>query len=75
MLEDVAADPTSVINRKITLNDLPAFMEYLSVSDDDKEFVENICGQLTVLLSEDKYVKEGLNFKELMDVLRGVHFM
>ena len=75
MLEDIAADPTSVINRKITLNDLPAFMEYLSVSDDDKEFVENICGQLTVLLSEDKYVKEGLNFKELMDVLRGVHFM
>ena len=50
-------------------------MIYLKVSDDDSEFIDACCDKLQLLLYSDRYIKDGLLFRELLDVFIDVGFM
>lgn len=65
----------SLGERRMTLDDVPTFLQYLKVCDDDDQFIEECLDKLQVLNYSDKYLKEGLLFKELLDVLVDCGFM
>ena len=65
----------AIADRRISLEDIPRLMIYLKVSEDDDEFIDNCCDKLQLLCYSDKYLKEGLLFRELIDVLVDVGFM
>lgn len=50
-------------------------MKYLRVSDDDDEFIDLCCDKLHILLNSDGFVRNGLKFRQLLDVLMEVGFM
>ena len=47
------------------LDDIPAFMHYLKVSEDDEEYIDMMCDKLMILQEDDRLVMEGLTFNEL----------
>ena len=47
------------------LDDIPAFMHYLKVSDDDTEYIDMMCDKLMILQEDDRLVMEGLSYNEL----------
>ena len=53
------------LQRKIQIQDIPAFMNYLKVCEDDDEYIENILDKLVVLQEDDFFVNEGLSYDEL----------
>lgn len=59
----------SLGERRISLDDVPLFLQYLKVSRDDDDFIENCLNKLQVLNYSDKYLKKGMLFRELLDVL------
>ena len=59
----------SLGERRISLDDVPLFIQYLKVSRDDDDFIENCLNKLQVLHYSDKYLKKGMLFRELLDVL------
>lgn len=47
------------------LNDIPNFMKYLKVCEDDEEYIDMMCDKLIILQEDDILVNEGITFKEL----------
>ena len=56
------------------LDDIPAFMHYLKVSEDDDEYIDMMCDKLMILQEDDRLVMEGLTFNELFQVMKSIHF-
>ena len=63
-----------MLKRKFYLDDLPLFLNSFAVSEDDKEYIDNILDKLMILTADDDLVRDGIDFKELLDLLRSVHF-
>ena len=57
------------------INDLPAFMRYFKVADEDDEFIEDMCDNLLILQEDEKLMKEGLGFDELLQILKSSNFL
>jgi hypothetical protein len=47
------------------LEDIPTFLKYLKVSNDDEEFIESICTKLLILHEDDNLINNGVLFTEL----------
>ena len=61
--------------RRMSLEDLPSFLQYLVVNEDDKEYIDICCDKLIVLLNSDLFVREGINFLQLIDILGEIDFL
>lgn len=63
------------LQRRMPINDLPAFMRYFKVADEDDEFIEDMCDNLLVLQEDERLMKEGLGFDELLQILKSCNFL
>jgi len=74
MQENAKMDPTNIINRRIQLDDVIKFMDFMVVSESDKVFVDGCAGKLLPLLTNDYYIEEGIGYQELIDILTEIDF-
>ena len=49
-------------------------MNYLKVSEDDEEFIEYSVEKLMILQESDEFVRDGINFSQLIEVLTTTNF-
>ena len=65
---------TDQLSRRMPLEDIPTFLKYLKVSNDDEEFIESICSKLLILHEDDNLINNGVLFTELFQILVSVDF-
>lgn len=60
-----AAEDRAELQRRIPIEDIPAFMNYLKVSEDDEEYIDMMCDKILILQEDNTLVQDGLTYNEL----------